>query len=123
MGTLVFQSAAGGSVNLLAPSTSSTTNFTLPLADGANGQVLKTNGSGTLAFGTVGVTGGGTGVSSTPTNGQLLIGNGSSYTLATLTQGTGITITNASGSITIASSSSGGGTGADIFLQTNFGGF
>jgi hypothetical protein len=121
MGTLVFQSSAGGSVNLLAPSTSSTTNFTLPLADGANGQVLKTDGSGTLAFGTVGITGGGTGVSSVPTNGQLLIGNGSSYSLATLTQGSGITITNGSGSITI--SAGGGSPGDKIYLQTNFGGF
>ena len=122
MGTLVFQSSLGGSVNLLAPATSSTTDFTLPLADGANGQVLKTDGSGTLAFGTVGITGGGTGVSSVPSNGQLLIGNGSSYTLATLTQGSGITITNGSGSITIAAGSSGGPAG-NIFLQTNFGGF
>jgi hypothetical protein len=32
----------------------------------------------------------------------LLIGNGSGYTLTTLTQGSGITITNGSGSITIA---------------------
>jgi hypothetical protein len=37
-----------------------------------------------------------------PTNGQLLIGNGATFTLSTLTQGaTGISITNASGSITI----------------------
>ena len=121
MGTLVFQSSAGGSVNLLAPSTSSTTNFTLPLADGANGQVLKTDGSGTLAFGAVGITGGGTGVSSVPTNGQLLIGNGSSYSLATLTEGSGISITNGSGSITI--SAGGGSTGSNIFMQINFGGF
>lgn len=45
---------------------------------------------------------GGTGLSTTPTNGQLLIGNGSGYTLSTITQGAGITITNAAGSITIA---------------------
>lgn len=50
----------------------------------------------------VAVTNGGTGTSSAPTNGQLLIGNGSTYTLATLTQGAGITITNGSGSITVA---------------------
>ena len=35
------------------------------------------------------------------TNGQLLIGNGSSFNKSTLTAGTGISITNASGSITI----------------------
>jgi hypothetical protein len=43
---------------------------------------------------------GGTGLSTVPTNGQLLIGNGTDYTLSTLTAGTGLTITNAAGSIT-----------------------
>jgi hypothetical protein len=46
---------------------------------------------------------GGTGVSTTPSNGQLLIGNGTGYTRAALTAGTNISITNASGSITINS--------------------
>jgi hypothetical protein len=50
------------------------------------------------------VANGGTGLSTTPTNGQIDIGNGSGFTRATLTAGTGISITNASGSITIASS-------------------
>ena len=45
---------------------------------------------------------GGTGVSAIPTNGQLLIGNGAGYTLNTLTPGTGIGVTNAAGSITLA---------------------
>lgn len=52
---------------------------------------------------------GGTGVSSTPTNGQVLIGNGSGYTLAALTAGSGISITNGAGSITIAATGGGGG--------------
>ena len=43
---------------------------------------------------------GGTGLSTIPTDGQLLIGNGTDYTLSTLTAGTGLTITNAAGSIT-----------------------
>lgn len=60
---------------------------------------LTTHVSGTLAVGN-----GGTGTASTPTNGQLLIGNGTNYTLAALTQGTGITITNGAGSISIANS-------------------
>lgn len=46
---------------------------------------------------------GGTGLSTIPTNGQLLIGNGSGYTLNTLTASTGITVTNAAGTITISS--------------------
>ena len=54
---------------------------------------------------------GGTGVTSTPTNGQLLIGNGTGFSLATLTAGTGISITNASGSVTI---NSGGATVDDV---------
>ncbi len=45
---------------------------------------------------------GGTGATSTPTNGQLLIGNGTGYAVANLVQGTGMTITNNPGSITIA---------------------
>ena len=54
--------------------------------------------------GTLPVANGGTGLSTTPANGQLDIGNGSGFTRATLTAGTGISITNASGAITIASS-------------------
>lgn len=47
---------------------------------------------------------GGTGLTTSPTNGQLLIGNGSTsaFALSTLTAGTGITITNGAGSISIA---------------------
>lgn len=44
---------------------------------------------------------GGTGVSTVPTNGQLLIGNGTGYSVAALTAGAGVTITNGSGSITV----------------------
>jgi len=60
-------------------------------------QINLVNGvTGTLPLGN-----GGTGVTSTPSNGQLLIGNGSGYTVATLTDGSnGIDITNAAGSIT-----------------------
>jgi hypothetical protein len=67
---------------------------------------------------------GGTGVTGTPTNGQLLIGNGAGYTLATITAGSNITITNASGAITIDATGGGGGGGAgsNIFLSNNFGG-
>jgi hypothetical protein len=59
--------------------------------------------SGTLTLGgTLGVANGGTGLTATPTNGQLAIGNGTGYTLAALTAGTGVSVTNAAGSITIA---------------------
>ena len=53
MGQLVFQAALGGQVNLAGPNTASTTTFTLPSADGSSGQVMQTNGSGTLSLGAV----------------------------------------------------------------------
>ncbi len=49
------------------------------------------------------VTNGGTGTGNIPTNGQLLIGNGTDYSLSVLTAGSNITITNTAGHITIAS--------------------
>lgn len=52
--------------------------------------------------GTLPIAKGGTGATGTPTNGQLLIGNGTGYSLATLTPGSGnITITNGPGTITL----------------------
>jgi hypothetical protein len=50
----------------------------------------------------IGVTAGGTGLTTIPTNGQLLIGNGVGYTLNTLGYGAGISVTNAAGTITVA---------------------
>jgi len=61
----------------------------------------NTTGTASNVTGTVAVANGGTGLTTTPANGSLLIGNGTNYTLTTLTQGTGMTITNGSGSITI----------------------
>jgi hypothetical protein len=48
------------------------------------------------------VASGGTGLTTIPTNGQLLIGNGTGYTLNTLGYGAGISVTNGSGTITVA---------------------
>jgi hypothetical protein len=54
---------------------------------------------------------GGTGLTSTPANGALDIGNGTGFTRTTLSAGSGITITNGAGSISIAASGGGGGGG------------
>lgn len=58
---------------------------------------------------------GGTGLSTIPTNGQLLIGNTVGYTLNTLTPGAGIGVTNGAGTIAVANTGvlswSGGATG------------
>ena len=48
------------------------------------------------------VTSGGTGLTTIPTNGQLLIGNGTGYTLNTLATGSGISVSNGAGTITVA---------------------
>jgi hypothetical protein len=50
---------------------------------------------------------GGTGVDGVPTNGQLLIGDDGTYKLNTLTQGTGISVANGAGSITVGLTNTG----------------
>lgn len=61
---------------------------------------------------------GGTGLTATPANGQLLIGNGTGYTLAALTPGANITITNTAGAVTIAAAGgSGSGTVTSVALS------
>jgi hypothetical protein len=77
---------------------------TLPIANGGTGSTsttfvnLATNVTGTLP-----VANGGTGLTATPANGQLDIGNGTGFTRAVLTAGSGISVTNSAGGITIAS--------------------
>ena len=97
-----------GNVNLATGVTG-----TLPIANGGTGTTsttfanLTSNVTGTLPIGN-----GGTG-QTTYTDGQLLIGNstGNTLTKATLTAGSGISITNGSGAITIAASGGGDVTG------------
>ena len=89
------------------------TNVTLALG-GSPSNALLAAVSLTLAWaGQLAVSRGGTGQSSF-TDGQLLIGNstGNTLTKATLTQGPGISITNAAGAITVATSSGISGTAA-----------
>ena len=104
-----------GTISLTSP---------LSVASGGTGAATLTGvvkGNGTSAFtasnvnlasevtGTLPVANGGTGQTSF-TDGQLLIGNttGNTLTKATLTAGTGISVTNGNGSITIATSGGGG---------------
>jgi len=88
-----------------AAATASVTTFKTDLS-GLTPQ-SATNGTVTLS-GTLGAAGGGTGQTSY-TDGQLLIGNSTGNTLAksTLTAGTGITVTNGSGAITLSAKGSG----------------
>lgn len=88
------------------PTTGSVTSFSA----GTTGFTpsVATGGAVTLA-GTLNVVNGGTG-QTTYTNGQLLIGNtvGNTLTKATLTAGSGVSITNGNGSISISATGSGG---------------
>jgi hypothetical protein len=81
-------------------------------ASGANSDITSLTGLTTP----LSVAQGGTGQSSY-TNGQLLIGNttGNTLTKATLTAGTGISVTNSTGSITIANTLSGGFSNMQVF--------
>ena len=71
---------------------------------------LNQNTTGTAAnvTGTVAVANGGTGLTTAPTNGQIDIGStGVGFVRTTLTAGTGVSITNAAGSITITATNAG----------------
>jgi hypothetical protein len=153
---IAYQSSAGATTFAVAPTSSNTylywtgsafawgatTTGTVTSVDVSGGTTgLTTSGgpittSGTITLaGTLGVANGGTGQTSY-IDGQLLIGNttGNTLTKSTLTAGAGISITNGSGSITIASSvtavtsvtgtspvASSGGTTPAISLSSGYG--
>jgi hypothetical protein len=101
-----------GTVNGITLTGTVTSSGNLTLGGTLSGVSLSTQVTGTLP-----VANGGTG-QTTFTDGQLLIGNSTGNTLAksTLTAGSGITITNGAGTITIAAS--GGGTVTQVSTGT-----
>ena len=75
----------------------------LPIANGGTGASSLTDGGILLGSGTAAIT-----ATAQPTDGQLLIGStGSDPALATLTAGSGISITNAAGAVTITNTGGG----------------
>lgn len=121
--TGVVPIANGGTGSSSTTYCSLTTNVlgTLPIANGGTGSTSTTYCSLTAnVSGTLPVANGGTG-QTTYTNGQILIGNTSTTGLdkATLTAGTGISITNGAGSITIAAAST--SSGAQDYIVQSYG--
>ncbi len=100
--------------NLFANRTLTNASFTnAALGTPASGTLTNCTGLSLIAgvTGTLPVANGGTNVSTAPTNGQLLIGNGTGYTLGTISAGTNITVTNTAGGISIAATSVADGLG------------
>jgi len=116
-GTNGYVLTLSGGVPTWAASTGGVTSF----SGGSTGLTPSTATTGAISLaGTLGVGYGGTGVTTTPSNGALLIGNGTGYTSATLTAGTNITITNSSGGISIAATGGGAtGGGTDQIFWNN----
>ena len=87
--------------------------FVSAIPDGTDATVVRPsnwNDTHTVA-GTLPIANGGTNTASVPANGQLLIGDGTGYTVANLTAGTGMTITNTAGGITLSAPENGTVTG------------
>jgi hypothetical protein len=96
-------------VSLAAPPHSAAASYDLVLPTSLAAGALSTTSGGQLSTGDLAVADGGTGQGSY-TNGQLLIGNTTGNTLAkaTITAGTGISVTNGASAITIANTQSAG---------------
>jgi fibronectin-binding autotransporter adhesin len=97
-----FTGTASAARTIIVPDATGT------LAVSASGNIALSAGGNVTFTGTLPVLNGGTGQTSF-TDGQLLIGNstGNTLTKATLTAGSGVTITNAGGAITIAAPAAG----------------
>ena len=78
--------APGGALG--TPASGTLTNCTFPTLN------QNTTGTASNVTGTVAVANGGTGLTTTPANGAIDIGNGTGFTRTTITAGTGITVTN-----------------------------
>jgi len=119
---LYFKNSAG-IVKLLASNAVTAPVTTITFGTTGLTPSSATSGAVTVA-GTLAVANGGTGQTSY-TDGQLLIGNTTGNTLSktTLTAGSGVTITNGSGAITIAATGSGGTvTSASVVSANGFAG-
>jgi hypothetical protein len=97
-GTLALSLDTGYEIPTTTSQTNWNTAYTNRITSATSPLSISSNA---LSLGIVPVGNGGTGLTSTPANGQIDIGNGTGFTRATLSPGTGVSITNGAGSITI----------------------
>jgi hypothetical protein len=88
-------------VNPAALTKADDTNVTLTLGGTPNTALLQATSITAGWTGTLGVSRGGTGTGAAPTSGQLLIGNGTNYSLSTLSATNGLAITNGTGTSSV----------------------
>lgn len=94
-----FDNSATGTVTLKSPS-SGTPSFTLPSADGTNGQVMQTNGSGVLSFASNFIATNGIFVNSATVSADYTVPSGSNAgSFGPVSVSSGITVTVPSGSV------------------------
>ena len=95
-------SVASLTVSSLSLSNATFTSATITTLKSTSADITNVSAASLSLLSALGVSSGGTGLSLTASNGQILIGNGNGYALSTLTAGSNVSITNATGSITIA---------------------
>jgi hypothetical protein len=103
---ITLQVPTASATNRGALSSTDWSTFNSKQAALVSGTSIKTVSGASLLgagdVGTIGVAYGGTGITTTPSNGQIPIGNGTNYVAAAITAGSNIAVTNGAGSISIA---------------------
>ena len=108
--TFTFPTDMGNDGYVLVTDGNGTTSWVQPYASavttfsaGTTGLTPASPSTGDIVLGGIlNMTAGGTGISTLPLAGQLLIGTGNNYELGYINAGTGINVTNAAGSITVS---------------------
>lgn len=97
-----FAAQFGAPYTAAALSAANDTNVTITLGGSPTTALLHATSLTVGWSGTLAPARGGLGVATIPGNGQIPIGNGTDYTVTTITAGPGVSIVNAAGSITIS---------------------
>jgi hypothetical protein len=107
-GVLGIAGSTAGTVSIQGAASAGTYNFNLPTSAGTSGQPLLSGGGGasSMTFGTLGVSGGGTGVTTSTGSGSVVLSTSPTLVTpvlgaATATSINGLTITSSTGTLTV----------------------